>query len=131
MKKNNMKNLLFILPCLFLGACAQFSGNASTGEYKGTFFATDLGAGSFTAKGTKLAHMNQSRVPIAAINAASSLGMASIANNGLKALSADHTAIAVGEQGVTKAANAGVQATKQLKITTDGANEALKLAPKP
>lgn len=127
-----MKTILtLLLPFLFCH-CSQIQGDETAGTYKATFFMTDFDGYAQTSKRAVIKGQNQSRVPIAAIQAAATVAGLNIAAGTQEVLSNNSTKEVLGEQGVVSGIAAGKETTKQLKINTDGANEALKIiTPKP
>lgn len=80
---------------------------------------TDFQGYSQTSRKAVMMGVKQSTVPVQAIKAAERAYGYGVAADLSEALSNNSTKEVLGEQGVVKAANAGREATKQLKITTD------------
>lgn len=126
-----MKYIIPFLPVLLVG-CAQLKGNSQTGEYAATFVMTDFQGYSQTSRKAVMMGVRQSTVPVQAIKAAERAYGYGVAANLSEALSNNSTKEVLGAQGVTQAANAGRETTKQLGITTGAEVEKLRIiTPKP
>jgi hypothetical protein len=126
-----MKTLALLLSVLLGVSCAKYSGatyagGSITSEYEAITVMTDITAAKFGPRGTTIAGQNQSRVPISAIRAATTLGTASILAGTQELLSNNSTKEVLGAQqadvakqglkaGIDKAKiDAGVETTRIL-----------------
>jgi len=131
--------LCFLIILLFPSCAIHYGsvpvGVAALGETKTprkTYFAGTVGTDSRgvtqSAEGMTIAEELQGETMRSGIRTAGTIGTTSILAGVTENASNNATKEVIGGQQVTKSANAGKEATKQLKITTDGANQAAKIA---